>query len=304
MRAMTYAFLMAFALLALLAPNRLIADEQGILGVLIDDQKVPIKVLARSDGLKMTSVKDASPQPFRHLVPYFVFADVDDKYLIHQIQDKEKADEDGGWVKKADCHLWRSRRLAYPKVDGEIVRRFSQAFGLDGALPAFDAAERMPWPLVHVNKDDPKETLLCVLEDIGAGTVSIRPNRLDDFDIYVLYSDTELAKATSRLLNVIALIDSGKKPDKAVVEAWEGLITQSQIDFLDLSHLRKVVELFPGGAGKVDLLLERQLKNEMKALRDSFDTQVKELTRLRSSSGCYNDKHLLYVFPLTSLSVK
>lgn len=276
-------------------------EYRGVGNVLLVDG-IPRKALASQRGLYLYDDDELPKQSFRTAVPYFVFEDSGDRLLVGRVQDHEVAE---GWVRAEEAHSWFSRRLVYPRPESDLAKKLRREVGPD-ALPPLDPTVRMPWPILHETEDAGEWLVLC---DFGATGGEYEPTALpitgrfhDQFDIYVLFTETELDRTLSDLTGLLAALDSGKMPVEDIPRVFGSFMTQNQVDFLDLEEVRKVLDIYPGGSPSH--LLKGKLETRFRSVAESLGPQIDWLLSVSRSREYYNGAHGTYVVPLASLELR
>ncbi len=275
------------------------AEMTGI-GRVLTYGLVPRKVLAKREGVFLRDDSGYQSRPFRINVPYFVFAEREDQLLIGRLQDHELVERSGGWVQKEDCYPWYSRRLVYPKPDGELAKYVDSRSTASSGIRPFIASSMMPWPILFQN-DDSSWTVLCDFRAYGSDQVPLPINdeQKTNFDIYVLFSETELNHALANLTKLAAILQSGKLPIGETPRVLGSFLAQNQVDFVDLTEVKQTLELFPGGSP--DMLMKHELEHRRRAIEHWCEEQVAWLTKVCTSTDCYNEEHAVYLVPLHSI---
>lgn len=275
---------------------------RGFGGVLVSGL-IPRKILAKARGLFLKDERGAKKSPLKDGVPYFVFEETEGKVLVSSIQDHETALRAGGWVGTDECYPWITRRLAYPKRAGRVTLRVKEASGetkeLPGEIQPFDATRMMPWPILAGAPADGWLVVLADLREFGADFTPLKVRTADDYEIYVLYSETELNKALTNLTSLSAVLDSGKMPVSDIPRVFGNFVTQNQADFLDLDELKKTVEIYPGGSP--DFLFRGALDARLKRINHVVRGNVEKLERIALSADYRNPSHSVHVIPLRDL---
>ena len=284
-------------LLCLLSPavaQRLGGDKRsGIGGVLLTEGKIPRKVLAKRDGLQLYDNNRLPAGPFKTCVPYFVFEEKDGLLLVDRTQNRDVAK---AWVKKDECHEWISRRLAYPKPDGGILRALAAS---GSKLSDMEPKAMMPWPVLSHKSDESEMVILCDLRSVGGKFMPVTVRRMDEYDIYVVFTATELVRSLSDLVGIQAVLESGKRDVPAIARTFGKLLAQDDMDFLDLDEVKRTLDLFPGGTPSY--LLEHGLEDRFKRISDSLGPQIDWLNGVHRANDIWNEEHDVYVVPLKAL---
>lgn len=273
-------------------------EERGVGSVLLEG-RIPRKALAARKGFYIYDDEGLPKQAFRTAVPYFVFDDSEDRLLVGRVQDREVAE---GWVLKSESHSWFSRRLVYPRPGSDLAAKVRREVGPE-ALPPLEPTSRMPWPILHETDEEGEWLVLC---DFGALGGEYEPSALpimgrfqDRFDIYVLFTETELDRTLSDLTGLMAALDSGKMPVEDIPRVFGSFMTQNQVDFLDLDEVKKVLDIYPGTTPSD--LLKGKLESRFRAVANSLGPQIDWLLSVSRSREYYNGAHGTYVVPLSSL---
>ncbi len=273
---------------------------KGIGGV-VTFGRVPWKVVVKDEN---TTLYDAEGHPLRLArpsVPYFVFEQRGENLLIGRLQDRDCVNRNGGWLNAADCLSWYSRRLVYPTPDSGAAQALEDGLGSEYALPEYDVERAMPWPIL-AETATADWLVLCDLRHYGSGfwPLPIQYSHIEEFDIFVIFSETELDQTITNITALSAIVDSGRVPVEELPKAVGSFLTQNEVDFLDLDEVRRTVDLFPGGSP--DFLMKRELDSRMKRLIANLVGQLRWLLRVVRSRGYYNEAHSIYVVPLDDLN--
>ncbi|MBI2480273.1 MAG: hypothetical protein HYV60_17065 [Planctomycetia bacterium] len=249
----------------------------------------PWKVIATEEGVQLHDEDGLPRREMKSNVPYYVFQNRGDGLLVCRIQDEELAARSGGWVNGDACFSWYSRRLVYPRPDGELARTLTLELGTAGALPSFDPTTMMPWPILAEMESEHGWLVLCDFRHYGADmmVLPVMAAYQREFDIYVLFTEVELNRVLRELTALVAIIDSGRMPISDVPRVLGAFLTQNQVDFMEFQEIEETLDVFPG----------RRLRLIRGAIRD----QIEWLVKVSRSRGHYNEAHGVYVLPLDAL---
>lgn len=271
--------------------------KRGLGKVLLTDEKIPVKVLAKTTDLNLYASDGLPAAPFKPNVPYFVFEERSGRLLVDRVQDMEVAKL---WAKKGDCLYWPSRRLAYPRNGGGISQAFQQMFGDGNALPEFNATTVMPWPVLSHTADNSRMTVLYGPTAMVGGELSpIDVRFMELYEVHVIFSETELFHSLQDLTGLMALIDSGKLTPTNAGKYLDKFLTQADVDFLDVTEVKRMLDVFPGGSP--GYLVRSDFGTFQTRLRKSIDAQIPWLKKVADSKEAFNPDYGVYVVPLSVL---
>lgn len=261
---------------------------------------VPRKLLAAHVDALIRDADGIPSMPLKDSLPYFVFEEAEDgRCLVGPVQDASLAQ---GWVNPDEFFLWPNRRLCYPKKSGEVSLTLEAEDGteqvLEGILPPFDPADQMPWPILGTSEEDGSLFVLADLRCLkGESAVPIRIRSMEDYEIYLLYSQRELDHSLEQLTRLAGILP--KMPVTDIPRVFGSFLTQNECDFVDLTELSATLDVFPGKAP--DFLMRKMLGERLKNVELALGQQIERLLKIGSSTENFNPAHFTYIVPLTDV---
>lgn len=269
--------------------------ERGYGDVLLSG-KVPRKAVARSTKIQIYDEHGFPKREMKPSMPYFVFDDNGEHWLVGLEQDKAAA---LGWVRADQCYPWPSRRLAYPVA---LLPKRDPAEGHDSSAPihTFSAEELMPWPVIVEDRAGRQLTVLADMKGLEGSIVPVQYSTTDELQLFVMFTEREFNQLLARLTETVGFLESGTLKPQQEVKVLGDLLTQNQIDFLDLNEVQAVVDLYPGG--KPSFLLDYEIKKRIRKVLPTLRKQLGSLLDVTAVRNFFNPARGVYVLPIGSIN--
>lgn len=238
------------------APERIRPSTERVLGEVMGNNGVPLRVFARRANVPVQAVTPTPGGPQYPIADrlemgqqYFVVDAADGKLLLSPHLDHETV---WGWVASDDLFVWDNRTAVVDKDDN-----------VQG----------------YVLFQDDRQAQVLVPETGVVQSVSLDEVRDRAASVY---SPDELNRALTKVVQLITLTEPGKMPPQDVQLVLERFLLESQSDFLDLAELRKIVAELPKPSS---YLPQKKIETSLVRVRELARTQLGKLVTAARAAG-------------------
>lgn len=279
-------------------------EVRGCGGVLLGNAptRAPLKVLANGERQYLYDRNAVPKSSFKPGIPYYVFEDEPNYYLVNRALDIDSARREGMYARKTDCHLWETRHAIWRKAGAALAHALPKRNGDDGLPSKPNTTHPIPWPVLR--EESASSSLLALAHMSWNGltleTVRIPEEGQADFEHYMAVSASELDRSLRNALGLLVMLESHKLTTAKGLNEILRRYLQSET-LWDASSLRKLlsksqsIEKSQPSANPFT-----KLRDEVAASTDGVSSHIRRVMSIASNRQFFHKSLELYVFPFSA----